>query len=170
METAFTHRITYADYKKWVVQVYYFKNKKRLYGYLGMMLVGILLIIFKLVNAFGLSDRYPEETLFIVGGSFIVTPMLFYRALIRNTKKYYNANPVFGNEVKYVFDDDKISYETSDGNTGTCKWKNIATIEDDKDFIELITSDKTAFLIVKNNLETHTLTNLQLLLHRIKQQ
>lgn len=170
MEIAFTHRITYPDYKKWVVQAYYYKNKKHLYGYLGMMLAGVLVIIFKLTNTFGLSDRYPEETLFIVGGSFIVTPMFFYRAVIRNAKQYYNSSPVFGKEVKYIFNEDKISYETIDGNTGTCKWKNTSNIEEDEDFIRIILPDKSAFLIVKNNLESHTLTNLQLLLQQIKQQ
>ena len=72
MEIAFTHRLTWYNYKKWLVRAYYLNNKKRLYGYPLMMVAGLLIILFKLTNAFQLSDRYPEETLFIVGASLIV--------------------------------------------------------------------------------------------------
>jgi hypothetical protein len=64
MEISFSHQLSFEDYKKWLIDVYYLKNKKRLYGYIGMILAGVLVIIFKLFNAFGLSDRYPDETLF----------------------------------------------------------------------------------------------------------
>lgn len=168
MNIAFTHSLSFPDYKKWLVQEYYFRNKKRLYGYGGMMLAGVLLIIFKLTNAFGLSDLYPEETLFIVGGSLIVTPLFFYRAVTRNAKQYYNSNPVFGGEVKYVFDTEKISYESCDGNTGSCLWKNVSAIEEDKNFIRIILPNNSAFLVVKDKMESHTLNNLQQLLHQIK--
>jgi hypothetical protein len=168
MEITFTHRITFPDYKKSVVQAYYFKNKKRLYGYSGMMLAGVLVIVFKLTNAFGLSDRYPEETLFIVGGSLIISPLLLYRAVIRNAKQYYNSNPVFGSEVKYVLDEDKISYETYHGNTGAYKWKNINNIEEGKDFIRIILPDKSAFLFVKNNLDNRKLNDIQEFLKHIQ--
>lgn len=168
MEIAFTHSLSFQNYKKWLVQAHYFRNKKRLYSYGGMMLAGVLLIIFKLTNAFGLSDRYPEETLFIVGGSLIVTPVFFYRAIIRTAKQYFNSNPVFSGEVKYVFDPEKISYETCNGNTGTCLWKNVTGIEDDENFIRIILPDKSAFLVVKAKMKSHTLNNLQQLLQQIK--
>lgn len=117
MEIAFSHQLSFEDYKKWLIDVYYLKNKKRLYGYVGMMISGVLLIIFKLTNAFGLSDRYPEETLFLLGGSFIVTPIFFYIGVIRNSKKYFNSDAIIQNEVKYTFDEEKITFESYDGNT-----------------------------------------------------
>lgn len=167
MEIAFTHRLTWYNYKKWLVRAYYLNNKKRLYGYPLMMVAGLLIILFKLTNAFQLSDRYPEETLFIVGASLIVTPVFFYRGVIQSNKKYFYANPVFGGEVNYTFDREKISYETNDGNTGTCKWKNVKTIEQDHDFIRIILQDDAAFLIVKEKIPNPKLAHLQELLRQI---
>lgn len=167
MEIAFTHHLTWDNYKKWLVRAYYLKNKKRLYGYPLMMVAGLLIILFKLTNAFQLSDRYPEETLFIVGASLIVTPVFFYRGVIQSNKKYFYANPVFRGEVNYTFDREKISYETNDGNTGTCKWKNVKTIEQDHDFIRIILQDDAAFLIVKEKIPNPKLAQLQELLRQI---
>lgn len=145
MEISFSHTLTFEEYKKWLIDVHYLKNKKRLFGYSGMMLVGVLLIIFKLINAFGLSERYPKETLFLVGGSLIISPILFYIGTIRNSKKYFNSNPNIYNEVKYIFDEEKIAYESYDGNTGTCKWQNIKSIEEDDSFIRIILPTEAAF-------------------------
>lgn len=168
MHIAFSHQLTLEDYKKWLIDVYYFKNKKRLYGYIFMMFAGILVIIFKLTNAFGLSERYPAETLFIVGGSLIVTPIFFYIAVIRNAKKFFLTNASFYNEVKYTFDNEKIAFETYDGNTGTCKWQNVKTIEEDNSFIRIILPNESTFLFVKNKIENNTLIEFQQLLKNVK--
>jgi hypothetical protein len=169
MEIAFSHRLTWASYKKWLISAYYFNHKKRLYGYPLMMLAGLVVIVFKLTNAFQLSDRYPEETLYIVGGSLIVTPLFFYRGVIQSNKKYFHANPVIAGDVNYVFDQEKISYETNDGNTGACKWKNVKTIIQDQEFIRIILQDDTAFLIVKEALDKDKLMALQQLMNQVKE-
>jgi len=168
MELEFTHQLTFEDYKKWLIDVYYLKNKKRLWGYIGMMVAGVLLIIFKLTNTFGLSDRYPEETLFLLGGSFIISPVLFYIGTIRNSRKFFMSNPNFYNDVRYAFDEDKISYESFDGNTGTCKWQNIKSIEEDEQFIRITLPSDASFLFVKNKIAFDKLSALQLLLSKIK--
>ncbi len=168
MVISFTHQLSFEDYKKWLIDVYYFKNKKRLFGYIGMMISGVLLIIFKLTNTFGLSDCYPEETLYLLGGSFIISPILFYIGTIRNSKKIFLSNPVFYNDVKYIFDEEKIAFETYDGNTGTCKWQNIKTIEEDENFIRIILPNNEAFIIVKNKLDSAKIISLQQLLNKIK--
>jgi hypothetical protein len=168
MEISFTHQLAFEDYKKWLIEIYYWRNKKRLYGYIAMMLLGVLLIVFKLTNAFGLSDRYPEETLYLLGSSFVITPVLFYIGVIRNSKKYFNSNPNLYNDVKYVFDEEKIAYESYDGNTGTCKWQNIKSIEEDAIFIRITMPTDAAFLIVKSKMDTQKLKELQHLLSKIK--
>ncbi len=168
MNIAFTHKLSFEDYKKWMTEVYYLRNKKRMFAYIGMMLLGVLLIIFKLTNAFGLSDRYPKETLYLLGSSFIVTPIFFYIAMVRNSKAFFNSNPNFYNDVKYVFDEEKIAYESYDENTGTCKWQNVKSIEEDGNFINILLKNETAFLIVKNKIEPSKLTALQQLLNKIK--
>lgn len=167
MQIEFTHKLSFEDYKKWVIEVYYLKNKKRMFGYIGMMIAGVLLILFKLTNAFGLSDRYPEETLFLLGGSFIITPILFYIGTIRNSKKFFQSNPVFAKDVKYIFDEEKISFETFDENTGTCKWQNVNSIETDADFIKIILNNETAFLLAKNKIPADKLNNFEALLRKV---
>lgn len=168
MEISFTQQLSFEDYKKWMIDVYYFKNKKRLFGYIAMMVAGVLLIFFKLLNTFGLSDRYPAETLYLLGTSFIVSPILFYIGTIRNSKKYFLSDKNIYSDIKYTFDEDKIAYETYDGNTGTCKWQNIITVEEDDVFIRIILPNNAVFLIVKNKIETTKLVSLQQLLNKIK--
>lgn len=168
MEIAFSHQLDFEDYKKWIIDVYYLKNKKRLFGYIGMMIAGVLLIIFKLTNTFGLSDRYPEETLFLLGGSFIITPVLFYIGTIRNSKKFFQSNPVFYNEVKYVLDNDKISFESFDGNTGSYKWQNVKSIEEDENFFRITLPTEASFLFVKSKLSLETQAALRELLSKVK--
>ena len=168
MEISFSHRLSFDDYKKWVIDVYYLKNKKRLYGYIGMMLSGVLVIIFKLTNTFGLSDRYPEETLFLFGGSLIISPVFFYIGVIRNSKKFFHSDPNYYNDLKYIFDEEKITFESYDGNTGTCKWQNIKTIEEDTDFIRVVLPGEAAFLFVKSKLPSDKLAALQQLLSKVK--
>jgi hypothetical protein len=168
MEISFSHQLSFEDYKKWLIDVYYLKNKKRLYGYIGMILAGVLVIIFKLFNAFGLSDRYPDETLFLLGGSLIVSPIFFYIGVIRNSKEYFNSDAAIHKEVKYIFDDDKLTFESYDGNTGTCKWKNIKTIVEDDRFIRIVLPNDAAFLFVKNKIAVEKLHALQQLLNKVK--
>ena len=64
MEISFSHQLGFEDYKKWLIDVYYLKNKKRLFGYIAMMVTGVLLIIFKVTNAFHMDEHYPKETLY----------------------------------------------------------------------------------------------------------
>ncbi len=168
MEVSFSHKLDFQDYKKWVVDFYYIRNKKRLYGYITMMLAGVVLIILKAVNAFHLNEHYPKETLYLLGGSFIITPILFYIGVIRNSKKYFFSHPNIYNEVKYVFDEEKISYESFDGNTGTCKWQNVNSIEDDADFIKIVIREGQAYLLVKNKIDPEKLRMLQQLLSKVK--
>ncbi len=168
MEIAFSHQLTFEDYKKWLIDVYYLKNKKRMFGYIGMMIAGVIVIIFKLTNIFGLSDRYPAETLYLLGGSLIITPVLFYIGVIRNSKKYFTSDPNIYNDVKYIFDDEKIAYESYDGNTGTCKWQNVKSVEEDESFFRIILPNQSAFLIVKNKLQNDQLIALEQLLNKIK--
>lgn len=168
MEISFSHQLSFEDYKKWLMDIYYLKNKKRLYSYIAMMVAGVLIIIFKLTNAFGLSDRYPQETLFLVGGSLIITPIFFYIGVMRNSKKFFNSDPNYYNDVKYTFDPEKISYESYDGNTGTCKWQTIKSIEEDENFIRIILPSEAAFLLVKNKIEPAKLKELQQLLKTVK--
>ena len=70
--------------------------------------------------------------------------------------------------MNYIFDQEKISYETNDGNTGTCKWKNVKTILQDREFIRISLQDDTAFLIVKATMAKDKLAVLQALLKEIK--
>src|SRR4051812_19677672 len=168
MEISFSHQLAFDDYKKWLVDVYYIKNKKRLYGYMIMMAAGVLLIIFKSVNAFHLGEHYPKETLYLLGASFIVTPILFYIGVIRNAKKYFNSDPNISNSVNYTFDEDKIAYESHDGNTGTCKWQNVKDIQEDDHFVRIVLQNNSTFLLVKSKIPSEQLYALHQLLQKVK--
>ncbi|MDB5228583.1 MAG: hypothetical protein JWN78_2776 [Bacteroidota bacterium] len=169
MEISFSHQLAFEDYKKWLIDVYYLKNKKRMFGYIAMMVAGVLLIIFKATNAFHMDEHYPKETLYLLGGSFIITPVLFYIGVIRNAKKYFNADPNIGNPVKYIFDEEMISFESHDGNTGTCKWQNVKAIEEDDHFVRIVVQNNSTYLLVKSKIPSEPLYALHQLLQKIKQ-
>jgi hypothetical protein len=46
---------------------------------------------------------------FLLGGSLIVSPIFFYIGVIRNSKEYFNSDAAIHKEVKYIFDDDKLT-------------------------------------------------------------
>jgi citrate synthase len=75
---------------------------------------------------------------------------------------------VFYNEVKYVLDNDKISYESYDGNTGSYKWQNIKSIEEDENFFRIILPTEASFLFVKNKLPNETQLAIRELLRKVK--
>lgn len=165
MEVSFAHKITFEDYKKVVIDTMYKNNKKRLFWNGLAITSGLLLLIFKQFNIFGLSDRYPDYTLYLLGSSLIASPLLFYYATIKNTKKYFNSSPNIYNEVKYVINEEGIWYQSQDGNSGTCLWKNVFDIKEDKDAIRIFQNEQSMYLFVKEKIEPEKLAVFQKLIH-----
>lgn len=168
MEISFSHKLMVDDYKKVVIDTTYKKSWKALLGNGLLIFGGFFLLIFKATNTFGLSDKYPDYTLYLLGTSFIISPLLLFYGTIKNIKKYFNSNPNIYNEVFYTFDEEKISFKTHDGNTGTCLWNNIFDIVEDADIIKIYQTKESMYLLIKAKIEPEKLAVLLRLLHSEK--
>ena len=147
-----TGKISFKDYRNLVLE----ESFKRVYIIFFSLLVWLVFFYFYFLIFKGIVSE--QGTFFII--FLILTGIILPMVVIRRTKKVYQTNRIFQEQLNYKLTNDTIQ-TTGETFNSVQKWTGFYKIKETKVFILLYTGEGTAVLLDKKMFTTEELSNFK---------